>query len=679
MGTRLDLAFNIMRQAGGSISVYELAVKLGVSQRTVYNDIRRINEQLVASGVSAIEIDRGNLSVDVDASVDYERVLSPLATVYSDPEMRRGRILLYLGSQEGRISLVDIADHFAIARNTAGRDIRALESPLAKYSLTIQGQSYQGYELVGRERDIRRALVDYASEDPFFIDHGFIDDGHEVQEGLVFFIRAVSQDTGVTFSDASVRRLLVVLLVMRVRLRMGKTLDPRDFAELSMLEVTREGRAASSRRSLIESVFGCRVGDAELVAMAEAFESCSVVKYEDLLSEMWVTFSVLAERIIGLVGEKYPLYRFSDDKDLYEGVLNHLRPAYRRAVTGAAIPNPMFHLVTERYPELHRAVMDALSEVAPILGASFTEEEVAYFTLFFAASAERSGKLRHRSVRAIVVCSAGMSTSQMLKARVESRFDIEVVRAFGVAEATAWLRDHDIDVVIATVPFESAGHEVLVVDPLLTSGDEGRISKIAGPARPSADVGKILGLVRKRVSLDYGEMKLLERDLESLFGAPQKDTLGIPVRPITLRDALSADAVEVDFMAVDRDEAVGEAGRLLVATGRASAGYMDAMVSNARSNGTYIVVSPGIAFPHARSEDGALNIGFSVIVLSKPVNFGHPSNDPVRVVVGMCAVDRQSHLQALGELVEILNDPRRVDSIVHATSRKEVMRALGLV
>lgn len=225
MGNRLELMLRSLRQAGGSASVRVLAEELGVSQRTVYNDARRINDQLSVSGVPTIRVEHGSLLMDFDDGVDYEHVLSPLTNVYTDPGMRRGRVLLYLGSNDSRVSLSGIASHLDIARNTVARDIKELEASVATYSLEIQGQPFQGYELVGRERDIRRAMVDAACADSSFVEMALSHDDHETYKRLFSFVQATTKEVGVTFSDASTRRLLVVLFVSRTRLRLGRTLE----------------------------------------------------------------------------------------------------------------------------------------------------------------------------------------------------------------------------------------------------------------------------------------------------------------------------------------------------------------------------------------------------------------------------------------------------------------------
>ena len=139
-----------------------------------------------------------------------------------------------------------------------------------------------------------------------------------------------------------------------------------------------------------------------------------------------------------------------------------------------------------------------------------------------------------------------------------------------------------------------------------------------------------------------------------------------------LKEVLTRDLIEVGFAAEDRDAAVREAGRLLVNKGFATEGYVDGMIENVEVNGTYIVIAPGIAMPHARPEKGAKGIGFSIVTLAEPVVFGHPTNDPVKLVIALCAVDHQTHLKALSELADIIADETKVRQIEDARSADEI-------
>jgi mannitol/fructose-specific phosphotransferase system IIA component (Ntr-type) len=100
---------------------------------------------------------------------------------------------------------------------------------------------------------------------------------------------------------------------------------------------------------------------------------------------------------------------------------------------------------------------------------------------------------------------------------------------------------------------------------------------------------------------------------------------------------------------------------------------VDAMVNSVKNIGPYIVIAPGIAMPHARPESGSNKVGMSLITLKNPVNFGNKENDPVKIVVCLCAIDHVTHLKALSELVEMLGDDENVKIISSSTDVNEVL------
>lgn len=125
------------------------------------------------------------------------------------------------------------------------------------------------------------------------------------------------------------------------------------------------------------------------------------------------------------------------------------------------------------------------------------------------------------------------------------------------------------------------------------------------------------------------------------------------------------------------DDAIRKAGTLLVQAGYATADYVDAMIRVYHELGSYIVLAPGLALPHARPESGVLKTGFSLITLKNPVRFGHPDNDPVRVVVAMAALDDTEHITALQKLADILSVPGNLEHIAAAKTPEEVLSLAG--
>ncbi|GAA4396787.1 PTS sugar transporter subunit IIA [Actinomadura sp. NPDC048032] len=105
----------------------------------------------------------------------------------------------------------------------------------------------------------------------------------------------------------------------------------------------------------------------------------------------------------------------------------------------------------------------------------------------------------------------------------------------------------------------------------------------------------------------------------------------------------------------DWREAVRTAASALVAAGAAGAGYPEACVRVVEENGPYIVLTKGLALVHARPEEGGLAVGVGVTRLAGPVEFGHPDNDPVDLLLAFCTPDPDAHVGTLSGLARALS------------------------
>jgi PTS system ascorbate-specific IIA component len=93
--------------------------------------------------------------------------------------------------------------------------------------------------------------------------------------------------------------------------------------------------------------------------------------------------------------------------------------------------------------------------------------------------------------------------------------------------------------------------------------------------------------------------------------------------------------------------------------------------------GPYMVVAPGIALAHGRPSESVLATGLSLVTLSTPVVFGSPSNDPVSLVIGLAAVDHDSHIDLMAGLSELLMSNESVNFLLNARNESEVRTYLG--
>lgn len=147
--------------------------------------------------------------------------------------------------------------------------------------------------------------------------------------------------------------------------------------------------------------------------------------------------------------------------------------------------------------------------------------------------------------------------------------------------------------------------------------------------------------------------------------------------PQPLSVLLPPERMLLDSEAGSWEEAVRVCGRLLVDTGAVEDRYVDAMLDVVREMGPYIVIAPGIAMPHARPTDGVHRNAFSLVRLRAPVEFGNADNDPVTLLVGLAAVDKDQHVTALRQLVSLIGDHDNVQAMRDADDADGIVRLIA--
>lgn len=137
---------------------------------------------------------------------------------------------------------------------------------------------------------------------------------------------------------------------------------------------------------------------------------------------------------------------------------------------------------------------------------------------------------------------------------------------------------------------------------------------------------------------------------------------------------INREAILLDSVAASADEAILAAGNALLASGACTEEYVQAMLANYHELGPYFVIAPGLAMPHARPEQGALQAQLSVVRLRQPVVFGHAENDPVRLVLGLSATGQDEHILLIQKLVTLLGDESAWHLLLNSSDPDQIFR-----
>lgn len=122
----------------------------------------------------------------------------------------------------------------------------------------------------------------------------------------------------------------------------------------------------------------------------------------------------------------------------------------------------------------------------------------------------------------------------------------------------------------------------------------------------------------------------------------------------------------------DWKEAITLAAKPLVEDGSVENSYIDAMIANVNKFETYIVIAPKVAMPHSRPEDGVNKNCVSLLKVNEGVLF-EGEEERVYVFFVLGAVNSDSHIETLMELMELIEDEEKIDEIIEAGNVQEIM------
>lgn len=99
------------------------------------------------------------------------------------------------------------------------------------------------------------------------------------------------------------------------------------------------------------------------------------------------------------------------------------------------------------------------------------------------------------------------------------------------------------------------------------------------------------------------------------------------------------------------------------------------MVDNIKVNGSYIVIYPDLAIPHAEKEQGVIEEGISFVRLKAPVQFDGKTA-PVTYIVGVSVKNSDSINDMLYNLVKVFSNSILKSKLNEAKTEKEVYNLL---
>ncbi|CUH95370.1 hypothetical protein P22_1440 [Propionispora sp. 2/2-37] len=686
-GKELDLILHLISR-NEYITYSEMKTVFQKSERTVRNYLEQANRLLQQNHLPCIEQDR-KLGVKLQFTQPQKEYFLSLLNSKQDqaeyyPAGERILMILFSILQENEPTFATtFIDELITSKSSIDSDMKTIRKLAQEYGAVLKSTPKEGFKLHGDEWSVRLFINNVINKYlnlELLMDHGsnhFIVSKKEkivveyLNENLLFntyrYIRQLARSEGFAFNEIHFRQMAVIFAIWYKRFTQGHTVKSANSLPL------RYERLHSYQMvvQLLQDVMGIEV---RTISEYERYYLCFIIdsfniKHPTVLKIDWGGLQLLTMQLIAEM-EQITAIPFSKDEELFERLFNHIEPLINRIKNGVSIFNPLKNMIMDQYSVMYNTLRKAVRVLEIYCRQKISEEEIAYLTLHFSASEEKLAQYNPGKYRVVIICGHGVATGELLAENLKKYYQFDVLGVVNAYDIRA-IKRLGADFALKTIDMEINNLPSLKIDPVLTEHDRQKIKQFldnhpdirkSGTTHFDAvDFFKDICKIAEKHSMKL-KMEPFIGELEQLFEKNKIILNRQGVQPM-IHEVLKDQHILLQQTAKDWEASIRAAAQPLLEEQYIKQEYIEAMIAAVNKYGPYIVVGKGVALAHARPEDGVLKLGLSVMTLKEPVLFGHETNDPVKLIFCLAAVDNFSHLRVMKSIVNIISEERKIDKI----------------
>lgn len=437
---RIGNLLQILRKTP-EITVSALSARLGVSERTIRNDIRQINEELKDCAV--IDGVQGKYSLRIFQMERFREQLSTMMQADDFLNSSRYRMEYVFGRlmrSEEPLLTDELAYEMNVGRTTLMSDLKKLREEIEPYQLKIIGKTSKGLMLQGTETEIRRYVLDCVY-DSIYRDY-------PLDEEIVQEMRQMLEQHGFEKSVRDTFEQFVTLMLDRFLTGHYIGLLPQRYynltarAEFGMVDqlVDRFSQILHIRIPIEEKLF-VFLPIAGMRTPADIQDMRSIELDEHVRPLMQhILRQIKAEMDITIRSGEFT-----------EEFLYHLMFMVNRLRFHVPLKNPMLEDLREKYPLAYQMAGIAARVVSEEYQLEVTEDERGYLASYFGVFLTEVDLQQEKPFRVAVVCGTGRVTARLVAVQLKKILDSSAeMQLFADEKVSAELLN-TFDIVLTTV------------------------------------------------------------------------------------------------------------------------------------------------------------------------------------------------------------------------------------
>lgn len=693
----------VLREEGKYTSIETLAEYVGKTKRSVRYSLEILDDFFLKRGVAPIQRKHA-IGVKLEKGPEVEALLNQLLAVstpflykYSNEE-REFFIKSFLLYRAGTsVSVQELADKLKVSYGTVTTSLDNIEKSLKAEGLSLMRKTRMGITIKGEEKQVRDLLLKILSDSVsikeyqnycfgrplenkstiLILDEMFREFDRDFLDELV---KGAEIELNRVFSDEAFVMILFHILITAGRVKMGKS-----FGKIIDEDSTYNQAETITARGILEGIserYKVSYAEREVFNLTECILTAKTIK-RGAPAEDDPELSLVVDRMI-LEMEQINHVDFGlERRRLKDNLMAHLIPTVHRLRFNIEIVNPLYEELLLKHQRLLLNTRKVAKYLELYCGKPVNDYEVSYLALYFLVALNQINAQEEYRPKIVVACGTGYGTAELVASQIRNIFDVEIVAVQSGRDTYNMVSDGNTyyDYIISTVDLTGLPENKYIrVNPVFSKEDIKKLSAVIGP-RPSekwddSHLDMINAIeeiaIKYGARADSGQMKY--EFLSAIIKVSESTRLlRDSSKNPSLSELIDIRMVQMGVECEDWREVVQKSVFPLERDGFVKTTYKDAIIHNLIEYGVGMVMYPGILIAHAEPKGNCNRVGVCVTKLQKPINFGSPEHDPVRLVFALSIVDDNRHMDMLTQLFKILSDQRMRSRLINSRTKEEIL------
>lgn len=660
------------------LQITEIMKFLDLSRTQIEYNVLKVNEILRLNNLEELSITNEYIYLSSQTRLFFiDIVLKNLIfedySLSGEERIKYIFLMMYYYKDE-YLSMNHFIDAVKVGKTTVASDLKKLNEILKSNDLFIVYNRKEGYHIVGDETNLNEYFIKHCLLDANINNQLFIYDYFIRSENLQeyfnkvksTFIKILNEYQAILVENR-LNELKYILFFLLPRLN-EQWLQEYDKFNFSTFYKMKEYKIAN------EFLVEFNVDSTGAKLYLTGWLMGSTLRKSDECEEDSSVILELVDRIIYRF-EMISGIRFNDKKRIINQLYSHFRPVYYRLFFQIPIINYLHDKIKEDYYDVYQLLEETLKPVGDLMNVAIPEEEISLLTIHFVTIIKENEEFEVKKRVGLIVCPNGIGSSVMVYNELKNLFpDIILLGPMTIQDVFSGIYEYDfIFTTVSNLQLYSLDKPVFVVNPVMSNFEKAQlINEVYGKNVNNMkyfDVYRVLDIVQNNASInDYQKLKAELIDYLSDVSVENEDQDSF-VEEVNLIDMIQPEYIQLGIKANGWEEALYLAAMPLLKKKVITREYIHAMIESCKKSGEYIVILPNIALPHARPDQGAMDLGLSITVLSEAVSIAQKQ---FKYIFTLSAVDNQKHLKAMSQLINLLEDKVFYDLLSSSTDSVQI-------